>query len=40
MRPNSDPRTGKYHPFQAQRWAAVRRAHSKEGKIRLDCSPP
>ncbi|WP_315986704.1 hypothetical protein [Streptomyces sp. STR69] len=36
MRRNSDPRTGKYHPFQAQRRAAVRRARSKEGKIRRD----
>jgi transposase, IS30 family len=36
VRHNSDPRTGKYHPFQAQRRAAVRRAHSKEGKIRRD----
>ncbi|MFG2502268.1 helix-turn-helix domain-containing protein [Streptomyces sp. NPDC048441] len=31
---NSDPRAGKYHPFQAQRPTAVRRARSKEGKIR------
>ncbi|MFI1358314.1 IS30 family transposase [Streptomyces sp. NPDC020898] len=36
VRRNSDPRTGKYHPFQAQRRAAVRRARSKEGKIRRD----
>lgn len=33
---NRDPRTGKYHPFQAQRRAAVRRTRSKEGKIRRD----
>ncbi|WP_331773245.1 IS30 family transposase [Embleya sp. NBC_00888] len=36
VRRNSDPRTGKYHPYQAQRRAAVRRARSKEGKIRRD----
>ncbi|MER6958223.1 IS30 family transposase [Streptomyces sp. NPDC000618] len=38
VRRNRDPRTrtGKYHPFQAQRRAAVRRARSKEGKIRCD----
>ncbi|WP_240983047.1 IS30 family transposase [Streptomyces sp. S3(2020)] len=36
VRRNSDPRTGKYHPFQAQRRAAVRRARSKEGKMRRD----
>lgn len=36
VRRNSDPRTGKYHPFQAQRRAAVRRSRSKEGKIRRD----
>ncbi|WP_413254568.1 IS30 family transposase [Streptomyces europaeiscabiei] len=39
VRRNSDPRTGKYHPFQAQRRAAVRRARSKEGKIRRDPEP-
>ncbi|WUA20877.1 IS30 family transposase [Streptomyces canus] len=36
VRRNRDPRTGKYHPFQAQRRASVRRARSKEGKIRRD----
>ncbi|MFC9502766.1 IS30 family transposase [Streptomyces sp. NPDC057002] len=36
VRRNRDPRTGKYHPFQAQRRAAVRRARSKEGKIGRD----
>ncbi|XDO63887.1 IS30 family transposase [Streptomyces sp. RLB1-33] len=36
VRRNSDPRTGKYHPFQAQRRAAVRRARSKDGKMRRD----
>lgn len=36
VRRNRDPRTGKYHPFKAQRRAAVRRARSKEGKIRRD----
>ncbi|TPQ18979.1 helix-turn-helix domain-containing protein [Streptomyces sporangiiformans] len=34
VRRNRDPRTGKYHPFQAQRRTAVRRARSKEVKIR------
>ncbi|MEU9168871.1 helix-turn-helix domain-containing protein [Streptomyces sp. NPDC048420] len=36
VRRNRDPRTGKYHPFQAQRRASVRRARSKERKIRRD----
>jgi transposase, IS30 family len=36
VRRNRDPRTGKYHPFQAQRRAAVRRARSREGKLRRD----
>ncbi|MFM9458566.1 IS30 family transposase [Streptomyces europaeiscabiei] len=36
VRRNRDPRSGKYHPFQAQRRAAVRRTRSKEGKIRRD----
>ncbi|MFF3714010.1 IS30 family transposase [Streptomyces phaeochromogenes] len=36
VRRNRDPRSGKYHPFQAQRRAAVRRARSKEGKIGRD----
>ncbi|SFN95381.1 Helix-turn-helix domain-containing protein [Streptomyces sp. cf124] len=36
VRRNRNPRTGKYHPFQAQRRAAVRRARSKDGKIRRD----
>ncbi|WP_436801446.1 IS30 family transposase [Streptomyces griseorubiginosus] len=36
VRRNRDPRTGMYHPFQAQRRASVRRARSKEGKIRRD----
>lgn len=36
VRRNRDPRTGEYHPFQAQRRASVRRARSKEGKIRHD----
>nr|WP_240477475.1 IS30 family transposase [Jiangella muralis] len=36
VRRNRCPRTGKYHPFQAQRRTAVRRARSKEGKIRRD----
>nr|WP_318658053.1 helix-turn-helix domain-containing protein [Streptomyces dioscori] len=36
VRRNRDPRTGKYHPFQAQRRAAVRRARSKEGKTGRD----
>jgi len=36
VRRNRDPRTGKYHPFQAQWRAAVRRARSKDGKIRRD----
>ncbi|MFC9978162.1 IS30 family transposase [Spirillospora sp. NPDC127200] len=36
VRRNSDERTGKYHPFRAERRAAVRRARSKEGKVRRD----
>ncbi|MDI5904768.1 MULTISPECIES: IS30 family transposase [Streptomyces] len=36
VRRNRDPRTGMYHPFQAQRRASVRRARSKEGKVRRD----
>lgn len=36
VRRNRDARTGKYHPFRAQRRAAVRRARSKEGKVRRD----
>lgn len=36
VRRNRNPRIGKYHPFQAQRRATVRRARSKEGKIRRD----
>lgn len=36
VRRNRDLRTGKYHPFRAQRRAAVRRARSKEGKVRRD----
>nr|WP_225993129.1 helix-turn-helix domain-containing protein [Actinomadura rudentiformis] len=36
VRRNRDPRTGKYSPFHAQRRAAVRRARSKDGKIRRD----
>ncbi|WP_425559312.1 IS30 family transposase [Catenulispora yoronensis] len=36
VRRNSHPRTGKYHPFYAQQRAAVRRARSKDGKIRRD----
>ncbi|GAA4979129.1 IS30 family transposase [Nonomuraea thailandensis] len=36
VRRNRDERTGKYHPFRAQRRAAVRRARSKEGKVRRD----
>ncbi|MFJ2937975.1 helix-turn-helix domain-containing protein [Streptomyces sp. NPDC087219] len=33
---NSNPATGAYQPFQAQRRAVVRRARSKEGKLRRD----
>uniref|UniRef100_UPI001CBF0C5C helix-turn-helix domain-containing protein n=1 Tax=Catenulispora acidiphila TaxID=304895 RepID=UPI001CBF0C5C len=33
---NSHPRTGKYNPFYAQQRAAVRRARSRDGKIRRD----
>ncbi|GAB3961112.1 IS30 family transposase [Actinoallomurus acanthiterrae] len=36
VRRNCNPRTGKYRPFHAQRRAAVRRARSKDGKIRRD----
>ncbi|MFF7597896.1 IS30 family transposase [Streptomyces mirabilis] len=36
VRRNSDSHTGKYHPLQAQRRAAVGRARSKDGKIRRD----
>nr|WP_243725920.1 IS30 family transposase [Actinomadura rubrisoli] len=36
VRRNRDPRTGRYRPFHAQRRAAVRRARSKQGKIRRD----
>ncbi|TDB91172.1 IS30 family transposase [Actinomadura sp. KC216] len=36
VRRNRDPRTGKYRPFHAHRRAAVRRARSKDGKIRRD----
>src|SRR5947209_9114022 len=36
IRRNSHPRTGKYHPFYAQRRAVIRRARSKDGKIRRD----
>src|SRR4029450_2732456 len=36
MRRNRDPRIGKYPPFHAQRRPAVRRARSKEGKVRRD----
>jgi len=36
VRRNRDARTGKYHPFRAQRRATVRRARSKEGKVRRD----
>jgi transposase, IS30 family len=38
IRRNSHPRTGKYHPFYAQRRTVVRRARSKDGKIRRE--PP
>ncbi|WMX44039.1 IS30 family transposase [Streptomyces roseicoloratus] len=33
---NSNPATGAYQPFQAQRRAVARRARSKEGKLRRD----
>ncbi|WP_344982022.1 IS30 family transposase [Streptosporangium fragile] len=36
VRRNRDPSTGTYHPFRAQRRATVRRARSKEGKVRRD----
>ena len=39
MHRNRNPRTGKYRPFQAQRRASVRRACSKEGKIRPSSAP-
>lgn len=34
IRRNADPGTGAYHPHRAQQRAAVRRARSKEGKLR------
>lgn len=36
VRRNRDSRSGKYRPFHAQRRAAVRRARSKDGKIKRD----
>jgi IS30 family transposase len=36
IRRNRHPRTGRYHPFYAQQRATVRRARSKDGKIRRD----
>lgn len=36
LRRNSNPTTGAYQPFQAQRRAVARRARSKEGKLRRD----
>ncbi|WP_238547125.1 IS30 family transposase [Actinoplanes friuliensis] len=35
---NSDPETGKYHPFRAQKRARARRARPKAGKLAADSS--
>src|SRR5690242_4879428 len=38
IRRNSDPETGRYHPFRAQKRARSRRARPKTGKLAADAA--